>query len=473
MSHREKIISTIGSVIILTIFIYLTINLYVAVAAFILGIIFTLLVVSKTKRKVNKKSLQTFRITNKLNLSKRPRVVVSFSTIPSRTKYIKNVLQKLKNQTLQPDMVYICIPYYSKRLKTKYILSENIDFNDNITISRTDDYGPATKLLGCLNYENDPNTAIITIDDDQNYHPDTIKTLVSYSIYFPDKVCAFRTLTQDLYGTYCPEKSNITNPDAYYVEGFAGILYRRKFISDDMFEYFHNLSKNCFVSDDLVISSWMEINGIDRLKICDYQNVDTDEIIDSNNALHREKRDLVYSGCLKEMKILIYRKESSKLLKIFKNIMEYNNILYSVFFGTLLGAVREKDFIETDHDIDVMIFEQDLPKYLTLREQFEKAGIRMNYTDNIYRLEFSKRYVNSYIDVFVYRNKNGVFKDISKENRKRWPHYEYEADDLFPLKDYYIGDIKIKGPNEAEKILEQTYGDWQTPRDTDEYVPVE
>lgn len=38
------------------------------------------------------------------------------------------------------------------------------------------------------------------------------------------------------------------------------------------------------------------------------------------------------------------------------DVLEKNNIRYHLMHGTLLGAVREKDFIEGDIDIDLGIF---------------------------------------------------------------------------------------------------------------------
>jgi len=403
------------------------------------------------------------------DMSKRPMVVVSFSTIPSRTQYIPMVIQKLRKQSFQPDKIYVNVPYYSKRLNKEYVLGD-IDLSPDVEIVRCEDYGPATKLLGCISKIGDPNTAIITIDDDQDYHEDTLKLLVAYSIKYPDNVLAFRTLGLDLDGsTPCPSTKNIKTPDAYYAEGFAGVLYKRRFISDEMIDYFKNISPECFVSDDLVLSTWMDIQGYDRIKLCDFINTSTDKVIDANDALHRDKRKKVYNKCSQEMRVLAYRSESLKLLKIFDTVMRKNNIRYMVFFGTLLGIVRDGNFIDTDHDVDVIIFEEDLDRYLQLQLQFENMDAKMKYVDNIHRLYTSHDY-NSYMDVFVYRKDGDRYIDINRQNRKRWPSYKFLHDDLFPLKEYSISGLVVTGPNNAVNILEQLYGDWKTPRSHDKYV---
>jgi len=50
-----------------------------------------------------------------------------------------------------------------------------------------------------------------------------------------------------------------------------------------------------------------------------------------------------------------------ELLTQFHRCCEENNIKYTLAFGTLLGAVREKGFIKHDLDIDVWIWYQDRP----------------------------------------------------------------------------------------------------------------
>ena len=50
-----------------------------------------------------------------------------------------------------------------------------------------------------------------------------------------------------------------------------------------------------------------------------------------------------------------FREHSLDLMKCFDQCMNDNNIPYSLIFGSLLGAIREKGFIKHDLDIDVAI----------------------------------------------------------------------------------------------------------------------
>jgi hypothetical protein len=55
-----------------------------------------------------------------------------------------------------------------------------------ITVNRCDDFGPLTKLVPTLQQEHDPDTIIITVDDDQVYEPTLVRHLAWYAEHFPN-----------------------------------------------------------------------------------------------------------------------------------------------------------------------------------------------------------------------------------------------------------------------------------------------
>lgn len=55
----------------------------------------------------------------------------------------------------------------------------------------------------------------------------------------------------------------------------------------------------------------------------------------------------------------IIRRNGVKVLQDFHESLTQNNILYTLAFGTLLGAVREHGFIKHDLDIDTYVWKED------------------------------------------------------------------------------------------------------------------
>ena len=96
------------------------------------------------------------------------KIYVSLTTIPSRIKTINKCLDSILNQTIKPDKIYINIPFKYKRFDD-IIMDEDLpETNDIITITRCEDFGPGTKLLGSYKlFEKD--AIVILIDDDLIY----------------------------------------------------------------------------------------------------------------------------------------------------------------------------------------------------------------------------------------------------------------------------------------------------------------
>ena len=61
-----------------------------------------------------------------------------------------------------------------------------------------------------------------------------------------------------------------------------------------------------------------------------------------------------------------------ELTKVFRDVCDENGIWYSLAFGTMLGAVREKNIIGWDTDVDVFVLHKDLER---VREAFSKLSL--------------------------------------------------------------------------------------------------
>lgn len=207
--------------------------------------------------------------------TKQPRVVVSFSTLPSRVGNIPKVVNSILQNTIVPDIIYINIPKFSKRENKEYIIDENIKDmkgiknNEKIKFNFIDtDYGPVTKLYPTLLAENDPETIIICVDDDKEYDPWTIEHLLNASEFFKDScICVSGWNYINLKFIALPITINVPNyvKKVDILQCYNGVLYKRKFFQDD-FQKYLNL-KCCFTTDDIMISKYLNSKEIEILSV--------------------------------------------------------------------------------------------------------------------------------------------------------------------------------------------------------------
>lgn len=202
----------------------------------------------------------------------KPKVVVSFSTLPSRVNNIPKVVNAILQNTVIPDIIYINIPKFSKRENIEYVIDENmLDKNIMNKVKFnfiTTDYGPVTKLYPTLLNETDPETIIICIDDDKEYDPWTIEHLLNGSEKFPNScICVSGWNYINLKVFALPVTINIPNlvKKVDILQCYNGVLYKRNFFKDDFKNYLN--IKCCFSTDDILISKYLNSNKIEILSL--------------------------------------------------------------------------------------------------------------------------------------------------------------------------------------------------------------
>jgi phosphorylcholine metabolism protein LicD len=168
----------------------------------------------------------------------------------------------------------------------------------------------------------------------------------------------------------------------------------------------------------------------------------------------------------------IFKKNSLKELQLIHQAFEDEEVLYWLEFGTLLGAVREKDFIEHDLDIDIGLFlSVDKKKIESL---LKKVGFTKNreitIDDGVYGLEETYSYNGLSIDFFYFTKHERTMHChvFSNEYGKSWNETINEKGGLvvyehtFPYEGFkcidFLG-IKSNIPSNAHEHLKAQYGD--------------
>lgn len=117
---------------------------------------------------------------------------------------------------------------------------------------------------------------------------------------------------------------------------------------------------------------------------------------------------------LKEHQEALYR-----LLRMFDSICQKHNISYTLFAGTMLGAIRHQGFIPWDDDLDVMMLREDYERFLKLAQtelDSEVYFLQKEFSEH-WPLFFSKLRLNNTACLEKYHPKDpcihqGVYIDI-------------------------------------------------------------
>ncbi len=211
-------------------------------------------------------------------------VVVAFTTTPYRIDKIENCLKCLSQQTFKPRKIYLSIPYMFKRKNLPYTIPAWLSNYPNITILRTEDYGPATKLLGALRYgEIKQNTIIITVDDDLCYPRNTLLQLVVRAKRYPNSALGYSGVGVKY--TYI----NKDNAPAIMLEGYAAVAYRPHFFDKGIYDII-NEPTFCYNADDLYIGFHLAKNKVMRrtvhTRIMNSEKYTSQVYSDTDDALH-------------------------------------------------------------------------------------------------------------------------------------------------------------------------------------------
>jgi len=270
------------------------------------------------------------------------RVVGTLTTLPTRYDKLIRTLDTLRKQDRPVDKLYLTVPAKTARSNLEYpeFPKEVTDLCTIVNIGK--DFGPVTKIIGALLRESDPDTIIITFDDDIIYSNSVVSSLLEAHQRWPHKAIGSSgglikgramfysanhncTNSWDHTTSFKIPKNGFRKVDV--ICGFSGALYKREFFPDKnnlikgFLEYTSN--KDVMCNDDLLISAYLEKQMITRIVV--------DSVPKANeNKNHKDKR----SG--DEL-------SSNKVTFLFRLIRAIENLRFHGFFK----YHEERNFRET------------------------------------------------------------------------------------------------------------------------------
>jgi hypothetical protein len=118
------------------------------------------------------------------------RIVITLTTIPSREESIIKTIQSLLENTVKPEIIYVNMRKYIARLNSEFspdFREKLTKLSDRIKINESEDYGSLTKIIPIIKAERDPETFVITVDDDIIYNENFIYGLLCGFLEFNQK----------------------------------------------------------------------------------------------------------------------------------------------------------------------------------------------------------------------------------------------------------------------------------------------
>ena len=143
-----------------------------------------------------------------------------------------------------------------------------------------------------------------------------------------------------------------------------------------------------------------------------------------------------------------------------KKIFNQENIIFWIGFGTLLGIVRENDFLDWDDNINILVYKEDIYSKLDiLKNKFNSLGF-------IFRIIPKPKSIK--INLHRYKHKNsieGLFLDplyldnkYRLSNKFKHPRKFFEEYGTINFKNHIF-----RVPSPVKKYLKFLYKNWKIP----------
>lgn len=172
--------------------------------------------------------------------------------------------------------------------------------------------------------------------------------------------------------------------------------------------------------------------------------------INTNKGKLKFKQHLLYPGCH-----VINRDIAFENLQLINEVLSKENIFWQVCWGTLIGIMRDNDFIEWDEDIDIIILAEEEEKLKDLLWDLKEKGFELIRHERGGLYSISRR--GEYTDFYVLRKASDEIRYTIDGG------YLLEKQILDTMVIDFKG-LKLKIPRQYDELLTFYYGDWKTPK---------
>lgn len=161
------------------------------------------------------------------------------------------------------------------------------------------------------------------------------------------------------------------------------------------------------------------------------------------------KQHLLFPGCH-----VIDRNIAFENLQLISEVLSKDSLFWQVCWGTLIGIVRDHDFIEWDEDVDIVILAEDENRFKELLWDFKERGFELIRHERGGLYSISRK--GEYTDFYVLRKASNEIRYTLDGG------YLLEKQIRDTIEIDFKG-LKINIPREYDALLTFYYGDWKTP----------
>jgi len=225
-------------------------------------------------------------------------LVISLTTVPSRLYKktedgVKAVIISLCEQKDDDYEVHFNIPNIYHVTKEPYIIPDWLEELDqkysHLKIYRTNDHGPATKVVPTIERVKNPETIILVLDDDLIYHEEMVSEHRKYqrelgdcAVGYDGRGSELPLYEEDIRDSWIICVSQVRQ--THFLQHYKTISYKRKLFTDVFFREFVGHT----MSDDVLISYYFRLNNI-KMFVVPYEKqvhlFETRELWDQNQGV--------------------------------------------------------------------------------------------------------------------------------------------------------------------------------------------